>query len=239
VSWLAVAIAASFCIPFALSFIARNPRTVGSLTGVTNWYPTPLVYWLGSILALQSVLLLANLSQGRVLGNGDIMLGLGAGPMRRRKLIAVFAVLMIGWICNYVAVLIRFRALANTISTGLPSARAAEAQIPGHPIVMVMALLLAMIVAPLLEELFFRGWLWTGLRRSWGAWPTALITGGLWLVAHAPGGPLRVPLLLPQAILLSLARHYGGSARASLVIHIVNNTTAAVAATASVMLRPY
>ena len=234
-SWLAVAVAASFCVPFALGFVAKFSETNGSLPGVTGGYLTPLVYGLSSMLALQSVLLLANLRQGRLLGNGNIMLG--AGPIRRRKLIAVFAVLMIGWVCNYIAVLIRFRTLATTISTGLPSAHAA--QMAGHPIVLVIALLLAMIVAPLLEELFFRGWLWTGLRRSWGAWPTAVITSGMWLVAHAPGGLLRVPLLLPQAILLSLARHYGGSARASVAIHIVNNATAAAIQIALVMLRAY
>lgn len=43
--------------------------------------------------------------------------------------------------------LIRFRTLATTISTGLPSAHAA--QMAGHPIVLVIALLLAMVVAPL------------------------------------------------------------------------------------------
>lgn len=97
-SWLAVAVAASFCVPFALGFVAKFSETNGSLPGVTGGYLTPLVYGLSSILALQSVLLLANLRQGRLLGNGNIMLG--AGPIRRRKLIAVFAVLMIGWVCN-------------------------------------------------------------------------------------------------------------------------------------------
>lgn len=69
----------------------------------TGWYSTAFIYGLSSTLALQSVLLLANLRQGRLLGNGNIMRGLGAGPMRRHKLIAVFAVLMIGWVCNYIA----------------------------------------------------------------------------------------------------------------------------------------
>jgi hypothetical protein len=35
-----------------------------------------------------------------------------------------------------------------------------------------------------------------------------------------------VLILLPTAVLLCLARHYGGSVRASLLVHVVNNATA-------------
>jgi membrane protease YdiL (CAAX protease family) len=91
---------------------------------------------------------------------------------------------------------------------------------------LVIMLLLAVAVAPVAEELFFRGWLWTALRRSWGVWPTALCTAGLWLGIHAIDGPVRALILLPTAILLCLARYYGGSVRASLLVHVVNNGTA-------------
>jgi membrane protease YdiL (CAAX protease family) len=91
-----------------------------------------------------------------------------------------------------------------------------------------MQFLLIVPVAPIAEELFFRGWLWTALRRSWGVWPTAVCTAGMWLAVHALDAPARVLMLLPMAVLLSLARYYGNSVRASLAVHIVNNATASV-----------
>lgn len=48
--------------------------------------------------------------------------------------------------------------------------------------------------APVAEEMFFRGWLWVGLRRRWGAWRTGGVTGLLFLLMHglgASGGSLR------------------------------------------------
>ena len=80
------------------------------------------------------------------------------------------------------------------------------------------------ILAPLAEEVFFRGWLWTGLRkRPLSALGTAMVTGGLWLGLHAA---VRVDLplgILPSAIILSLARHFGESVRASIALHAVYN----------------
>jgi hypothetical protein len=232
--WLLAAAAASYCLPFLFGVISGLSEAVARVHGAAGWRLTPLIYSLVATIALQATLLLADLRQGRMLGNGDVMIGLGAGPARRHKLIAVFSVLMVAWVCAYLVALVHFQALATTVSTGLPAALAA--QMSGRPIVLAIRLVLIVAVAPLAEELFFRGWLWTALRQSWSAWPTALVTAGLWLAVHALGGPARVVILLPQAILLSLARHYGGSVRASLPIHVVNNVTAVGIQIATVLL---
>lgn len=232
--WLLAGVAASYCVPFLLGFISGVSQATARAHGAAGWRLTPLIYSLAATVALQATVLLADLRQGRMLGNGNIMLGLGAGPVRRHKLIILLAVLMVGWVCVYLAALIHFQGLATSISTGLPAALAA--QMRGRPIVLAIRLVLIVAVAPLAEELFFRGWLWTALRQSWSAWPTALVTAGLWLVVHAVGGPVRVVILLPQAILLSVARHYGSSVRASLPIHVVNNVTAVGIQIATVLL---
>jgi hypothetical protein len=234
--WLLAAVAASVCTTSVVGFVAGFSQTVARAHGGIGWHPPPLIYGLASTIALQATLLIADVWQGRLLGGGNITLGLGAMPVRRHRLVAVFAVLMILWVCVYVAVLIHFHAIATTISTGLPTVLAA--QMRGRPVVLAIRLLLVIAVAPLAEELFFRGWLWTALRRSWGAWPTALVTGGVWLAVHALNAPFRALILLPQAILLSLARHYGGSVRASLPIHVANNAAAVAIQIASVLLLP-
>jgi membrane protease YdiL (CAAX protease family) len=89
------------------------------------------------------------------------------------------------------------------------------------------ATLLCMVVlSPLWEELFFRGWLWTGLRRHWRPLPVMLVTALPWLVLHMADGVLRPLFLVPAAIMFSLARQYCGGVRASLTLHVLNNTTA-------------
>lgn len=78
------------------------------------------------------------------------------------------------------------------------------------------------VLAPLAEELFFRGWLWTALRRHWRAFPTALLTCGFWLVIHLEQGLLSPLFLVPTAVILGFARHFCGI-RAAIILHAVYN----------------
>ncbi|HEY3846495.1 MAG TPA: CPBP family intramembrane glutamic endopeptidase [Acetobacteraceae bacterium] len=222
--WLLLAEIASVCVAVLAGFIAGFTRAVAHAQGTEGWQPDLLFYALIATIALQGTLLLADLRQGRSAGRGNLAVGLGAGPMRRHRLIALFAGLMIAWVIGYVMALIRFQTFNAYVATRVPAVLTLP--VSGGPILLAIMLLLAVAVAPLAEELFFRGWLWTALRRSWGVWPTALCTAGLWLGIHALDGPVRALILLPTAILLSLARHYGGSVRASLLVHVVNNATA-------------
>jgi membrane protease YdiL (CAAX protease family) len=52
------------------------------------------------------------------------------------------------------------------------------------------------------------------------------VTGILFLLVHLPDGAARMALLLPAVVVLSLARHFGGSVRATIIIHALNNATA-------------
>lgn len=79
------------------------------------------------------------------------------------------------------------------------------------------------VLAAISEELLFRGWLWTVLQRSWGAWPAALVTGGMFWLLHAPEGLRSFLLLLPVAIVLTVVRQFTGSIRGTIVLHAVHN----------------
>jgi membrane protease YdiL (CAAX protease family) len=85
--------------------------------------------------------------------------------------------------------------------------------------------LVFIILAPLAEELFFRGWLWTGLRKHWGVLPTGLVTAVLWLLPHLGRGIGAVVLLLFPALILTIARQVGKSVRATIFIHAIYNLT--------------
>ncbi len=222
--WLLAAEFASFFVAVLVGVVAGVTLAVAHAHGADPWKPDLLFYGLVATIALQATLLFAALRQGRSAGRGNLVTGLGAVPMRRRGLIAVFALVMVAWVIGYVAVIIRFRGFGHYVAARVPSVLALP--LSAGPVMTASLILLAVLAAPVAEELFFRGWLWTTLCRTWAVWPTAVCTAGLWLGIHAIDGSVRALILLPTAILLCLARHYGGSVRASLLVHVVNNITA-------------
>jgi len=78
------------------------------------------------------------------------------------------------------------------------------------------------IGAPLVEEHFYRGWLWRRLEPHWPGWAVAAATGAVFALAH-----LQFALsVLPIAIGLSLLRLYDGGLRAPLAVHAAMNLLA-------------
>jgi membrane protease YdiL (CAAX protease family) len=86
----------------------------------------------------------------------------------------------------------------------------------------------AVFLAPIAEELFFRGWLWNALKQHWNGLLTASVVSGLWLAVHLEQGMPAVIGLIPVAVLIAFARHFGKSVRASIAVHMAMNLVAAV-----------
>jgi membrane protease YdiL (CAAX protease family) len=79
------------------------------------------------------------------------------------------------------------------------------------------------IITPLAEELVFRGWLWSDLGKFWSAPGIMMFTATVFWLLHAFEGWRRlVGLVLPTAI-FTLGRHYCGSTKASIWLHLLNN----------------
>jgi membrane protease YdiL (CAAX protease family) len=87
----------------------------------------------------------------------------------------------------------------------------------------VMFFLVVTGLAPVSEELFFRGWLWDSLRRSWGLLPVVIVTALLWVAGHLVGDREALGRLAIVAILVCCARHFCGSIRASIIVHGFHN----------------
>lgn len=215
--WLVLAVAASFGIGFAIGFgpaflagLRHQPvphRAVSALIG-------PL-----SAAALQATLLLGAWSRSRPPRGA----GLGAGPIQRPALLATLAIGQLFATFAWAFLVVR---LFGTPSTAIATLLRQSAQ--SGPWLLGALVVLATVMAPICEELFFRGWLWTALRRHWSPVPTAIATASPWLLLHiADGGWRRVLVLIPAAILFSVGRHYCGSVRASITMHIVNNGSVA------------
>ena len=76
-------------------------------------------------------------------------------------------------------------------------------------------------VAPLCEEIVYRGLLWGAVERRWGRWFALVVTTVVFALAHLEF--TRLPLLLVVAIPIALARLYSGGLLASIVAHQVTN----------------
>jgi membrane protease YdiL (CAAX protease family) len=110
---------------------------------------------------------------------------------------------------------------------------------PAHPIVLEVArgdlwarlqvLLLACVVAPLVEETMFRGVLYRhlreatcGLGRGWSFFLSATVVSFLFAVVH-PQGLVATPVLMSLAYAFSIAREWRGTLLPAMVAHGVNN----------------
>jgi membrane protease YdiL (CAAX protease family) len=80
------------------------------------------------------------------------------------------------------------------------------------------------IVAPLCEEIFFRGFLYRILRGKLGLWPAVVINGSLFGAVHlTSGGPLAVAVIAPLGFLLCLVYERSGSIYPCIGLHALNN----------------
>ncbi len=85
------------------------------------------------------------------------------------------------------------------------------------------------IVPPIVEEILFRGFLYTGMRKKWPLWSAAIITSILFAIVHLQFGS-GAPLLWVAAIdtfVLSLVlvylREKTGSLGAPILLHMLKN----------------
>jgi len=96
------------------------------------------------------------------------------------------------------------------------------------PLLNVLAVVvLVTVVAPLGEELFFRGFFFGALRNWHGPWPAAALTGLVFGGIHVGSSPLGylVPLMILGAA-LCLLYEWTGSLYPAIALHALNNSIA-------------
>jgi membrane protease YdiL (CAAX protease family) len=180
-------------------------------------FPSELRSLLGeiAILSAYSIFLLSAFIQGRIIGDGDVRAGCGYEPVSRRPIVALLAILVAARATQWNIIVYERHPSLFYEQFAIDAA---------NPWLTVYSDFKLILVEPLCEELFYRGWLWTGLRRHWGGLTTAALTGTIWLALHLSVSADSPAWLLPVAIILSLARHFGGSVRASIALHMLYNS---------------
>src|SRR3990172_2055728 len=85
----------------------------------------------------------------------------------------------------------------------------------------VLVGILSLALAPVMEETFFRGFLFGGLRGRWGVFFAALFTGFLFALAHVD--PLVFVPFTAVGMIFALGYVYSGSILASTIAHLLFN----------------
>lgn len=98
---------------------------------------------------------------------------------------------------------------------------------PGGNVPRIIILgLLAVVLAPFIEEVFFRGFVFGGLRGRWGVPAAAVVSALLWSLAHFQDSsslPL-IPGIALIGLLFAGAYYYTGSLVAPITAHFAFNT---------------
>jgi membrane protease YdiL (CAAX protease family) len=94
---------------------------------------------------------------------------------------------------------------------------------------------LIVAVAPLSEEIFFRGFMFGGLRRRLPMWAAAVIAGAVFGLLHytGPDSIGVVPQLAVLGVLLAWLYERTGSLWPPIILHVANNGLALIALTSS------
>jgi membrane protease YdiL (CAAX protease family) len=147
--------------------------------------------------------------------------------LRRPQLKRAIGLLVAVWIGFYVISALWVLALGIDEHQELPDRLGADQ----GTLNLLAVVVLITVVAPLGEELFFRGYFFGALRNWRGVWPAAIATGLVFGGIHAGSAP--VGFLVPLAFFgigLCLLYHYSGSLYPCIALHALNNAIALGAA---------
>jgi len=86
------------------------------------------------------------------------------------------------------------------------------------------------VLGPLQEELIFRGFLLTGMAPAIGTWPAIIVTAGVWAISHGQYEWFFVGEIFALGVLFGWIRCRSGSTIVPLILHVIVNGTAVVAA---------
>jgi membrane protease YdiL (CAAX protease family) len=148
--------------------------------------------------------------------------GLRRPPLKRAVLLLVAV-----WVGFYIISALWVLALGIDEHQELPDRLGADQ----GTLNLLAVVVLITVIAPLGEELFFRGYFFGALRNWRGVWPAAIGTGLVFGGIHAGSAP--VGFLVPLAFFgfgLCLLYHYSGSLYPGIALHALNNSIALGAA---------
>lgn len=214
--WAPWTAAAAFAVGVALTLLGVIAvGIVGAIFGASFDHPPPAVNIVATVVqdaAFVGAAVLMASRVGRVLPAQFGIVRTRIGPA-------------LGWMtAAFVTYAVFTQAWATLVDTHktdkLPDSLGADQS----TVALVAVCVMVTVIAPLAEELFFRGYVFGALRNWRGPWPAALITGLVFGAVHA--GSADVVFLPPLAVLgfmLCVVRWQTGSLLPCIALHAFNN----------------
>lgn len=204
VAWLVVGQVVLYGIALGLGIVGQDNGTGDRLAqvGILSTVLATSLAWLGFRGRLGAAW--SPVRRGRVF---DVVLGTAAG-------IGGFAVLLVG-----------LGLLFQVAGFDSPEQQALEDVVAGGADAL-LAVMLAVVLAPVLEELVFRGALHQGLRHRAGFWPAALLSSAIFAVVHVEvvaSSPVFLVQLFLLGLLFAWLLERTGNLLAPVVAHLVFN----------------
>jgi membrane protease YdiL (CAAX protease family) len=101
-------------------------------------------------------------------------------------------------------------------------------KMPADPAEAAAIAVLAVVFAPVVEELVFRGWIYTGLRRDFGFFTAILVSSAVFAGMHYEKTHLYALAVFPIGLALGAIREITGTIKSTIAFHAFNNLIACV-----------
>ena len=161
-------------------------------------------------------------------GSALLALVIAVVPLGRRAFVAL-GFRAVGWRPIVGGTLVALAVSIGVTQLGVePEGIKQAMDIAREPPLFMASLMLMGVLAPLVEEMVFRGLLYGWLSGMWGGWSAWIISSICFAAAHLE--PAHVLLVLPLGLWLGWLRRRTDSLWPSLVAHMVNNSLAVAAA---------
>jgi uncharacterized protein len=101
-------------------------------------------------------------------------------------------------------------------------------KVPADPSASFLLIALAVVVAPVSEELLFRGWIYTGLRHRLGVWAALLLSSAIFAFAHYEDTHIYALAVFPVGLALGGLRERSGTVTVPILFHAFYNLAAVI-----------
>jgi membrane protease YdiL (CAAX protease family) len=185
------------------------------LSGITGTTSSPELTAAGTVLVDVSVVVACLLFAGLITRPKPWQFGLQGAPLKFAAQIAAMGAL---------AYFLFSLAYQGIVQQKNPQKVVQSLGADSSTLLLIVGAVVVIAVAPVCEELFFRGILFTVLRQRLPLWPAAIIDGVLFGFVH--GSLVIVPVLACLGIVFCYVYERTGSLFPTIALHSLNNTIA-------------
>jgi membrane protease YdiL (CAAX protease family) len=222
----------TFLLLFARLFIGRNP-TQPQIFDEVNWGGTPMLVIVIAYFVISVMVTLLSSTAGAYAGSLAFItlpLYLVVRTYRRSTGTMGFRTPRVKWfliLLPVIPVLLLLNELVYEMTERIlgqfPLDEILKEIITENPLLMGIN---TGVVAPIGEEVFFRGFVYTGLRRKYGVRNGILLSSLFFGLTH--GIPWQIPYAFAAGVILAAVYEKTGSLYSPILIHIINNSLAVI-----------